>query len=276
MSTRENTALRLSALRHRPVYELEHVRDALRSGRLKITAARLRVIGRRDWSPWVSALSSFSSEALLSTIEALLEIATEQQSAPGPAVVWSGLEVPRSRVARTDQVLDRLLRQCERDILFAGYSFYRARTLLTPLVERMTKGARVRVVLDGTWMTLEPDTPRETAMAWLRGGFAKTAWPDGARLPELYCDPRTLVRTRNDDGSVFAPYSMHAKCLIVDRTVALVGSANFTKRAQENNLEVGALIHDESYVRTLLHQWESAIQHGIVVRVPTRRTHTQG
>ncbi len=35
---------------------------------------------------------------------------------------------------------------------------------------------------------------------------------------------------------------MHAKVLVVDGSVALVGSANLTSRAMEQNLEIGVLV----------------------------------
>lgn len=54
-------------------------------------------------------------------------------------------------------------------------------------------------------------------------------------LPALFYDPRSL-----ETGDARA--SLHAKCVIVDRSRALVTSANFTDAAQRTNVEVGVHI----------------------------------
>ncbi|MCA9694199.1 MAG: DISARM system phospholipase D-like protein DrmC [Myxococcales bacterium] len=261
----------LATLCERPRHELEDALAQLRSGRLKtpVTSARLAAAGLR-WEAWAEALGVFPREALEHTLIALLALGERTRELPSPEVVWSGVDVPRSRVQRTDVVLARLLASCKDDVLIASYSFAGARELLTPLATRVASGVRVRVIVDGTKLSsLRPDTPRQEALRRLRSAFFRSVWPQGAEPPLLYCDPRTLAR-EEAKGVLQAPHSMHAKCVIIDREVALVGSANFTRRAQGDNLEVGALIRDPAFVRTLLHQWESAITHGVVVPVPTR------
>jgi phosphatidylserine/phosphatidylglycerophosphate/cardiolipin synthase-like enzyme len=49
---------------------------------------------------------------------------------------------------------------------------------------------------------------------------------------------------------------MHAKCIVVDGAKALVGSANFSNRGRDQNLEVGALVRDHHFVQSLAAAWE--------------------
>jgi phosphatidylserine/phosphatidylglycerophosphate/cardiolipin synthase-like enzyme len=42
----------------------------------------------------------------------------------------------------------------------------------------------------------------------------------------------------------------------VDGNIALVGSANFSNRGRDRNLEVGALIRDHHFVQSLLAAWD--------------------
>jgi phosphatidylserine/phosphatidylglycerophosphate/cardiolipin synthase-like enzyme len=58
---------------------------------------------------------------------------------------------------------------------------------------------------------------------------------------------------------------MHAKCIIVDRDKALVGSANFSNRGRDENLEVGALVRDHHFVQSLAAAWDDV--HGELVEV---------
>lgn len=87
----------------------------------------------------------------------------------------------------------------------------------------------------------------------------------------LYYVPSTR-RERNFRAGrpAFAPSSMHAKCIVVDRSLALVGSANFSSRARDNrdNVEVGALIRDHHFIESLLATWEAIA--GQLVAIPTR------
>jgi len=75
----------------------------------------------------------------------------------------------------------------------------------------------------------------------------------GDPQPTLFHDPRTLERRASRyDGPLFPPVYMHAKCVVVDRRRVLVGSANFARRAQALNIEVG---------------WRRAIASGFVVKM---------
>jgi len=61
--------------------------------------------------------------------------------------------------------------------------------------------------------------------------------------------------------------SLHAKCVVVDERWSLVGSANFTQRAQTRNLEVGALIDSAAFARDLIGQFRAATSARAFVRV---------
>jgi phosphatidylserine/phosphatidylglycerophosphate/cardiolipin synthase-like enzyme len=50
--------------------------------------------------------------------------------------------------------------------------------------------------------------------------------------------------------------------VVIDKRIALLGSANFTDRGQSRNVEVGAVIEDEAFARALASQWWSAVSAG--------------
>lgn len=74
-------------------------------------------------------------------------------------------------------------------------------------------------------------------------------------MPRLYHDPRSL-----ETGPERA--SLHAKCVIVDRHVALVTSANFTDAAQWKNVEAGVEIHHVPTVARLADYFHGLIHAG--------------
>jgi len=87
--------------------------------------------------------------------------------------------------------------------------------------------------------------------------FRLHEWP-GEKVPALYYDPRSL------DLDAFQRSSLHAKCIVVDRKVALVTSANFTEAAQMRNLEVGALVRCEQFAAQLTGHFETLADAGLL------------
>lgn len=176
-----------------------------------------------------------------------------------PDLVWSGETGARSRARLTRFVIGDLFASVQRSVFIAGYSFYTATELFTPLFRRADELAargdrlpRVRVVLDCS--STKDDEPGDDAATIARRAaedFRSTCWRQTTLEAELfYYEPSTERRGK------FAPNSMHAKCIVVDEEVALVGSANFSTRGRDNrSLEVGALIRDHNFVQSLLGAW---------------------
>jgi len=59
---------------------------------------------------------------------------------------------------------------------------------------------------------------------------------------------------------------LHAKCIIIDRSEALITSANFTEAAQERNIEVGVKVRHKPLVERLASYFEALIETGRLVR----------
>lgn len=146
-------------------------------------------------------------------------------------LVWSGSTAPRSCARSTRESIEDLLSTAERDVFVAGYSFDHASDLFQPLVARATHFAqlgrplpRVRVVLDCSRKPAHAYPDREALARAVRDDFWHGCWTPCAIQPEL----RYLGASADRTSDGFAPVSMHAKCIIIDRQVALVGSANFS------------------------------------------------
>jgi phosphatidylserine/phosphatidylglycerophosphate/cardiolipin synthase-like enzyme len=81
-------------------------------------------------------------------------------------------------------------------------------------------------------------------------------WPE---LPQLFYDPRSL-----SDNPMHRS-SLHAKCVVTDRSAALITSANFTQAAQLRNIEVGLLVRHLTLVERLACYFEGLIDSGQLV-----------
>jgi phosphatidylserine/phosphatidylglycerophosphate/cardiolipin synthase-like enzyme len=99
--------------------------------------------------------------------------------------------------------------------------------------------------------------------------FREKEWP-GKRLPEVYYDPRSL------EAELDKRSSLHAKCIVIDRKIAFVSSANFTEAAHARNIEVGTLVHSERFADQVVHHFESLVDAGILLPIPGFTTMQQG
>jgi len=175
-----------------------------------------------------------------------------------PELVWSGTKGSRSCARDTRYVIEDLFADVRHEVMIAGYSFDHATDLFEPLFERAAQltargepPPRVTVVLDASRTKASAGDTDESIAHKAAERFSSTCWRTDALPAEVLVYRPSLER--KPDG--FAPYSMHAKCIIVDREVALVGSANFSNRGRDRNLEAGALIRDHHFVQSLLAAW---------------------
>ena len=146
--------------------------------------------------------------------------------------------------------------------MVAGFTVYQGQEVFRTLAERMAThpGLRVRLYLD---VHRSPsDTGAESeVVSRFAARFAKYDWPAGVRLPEVYYDPRSL----GTDPTSRAV--LHAKCVVVDREIAFVTSANFTPAAHERNIEVGVIIRSERLAGRLVDHFESLSRLGLLRQV---------
>lgn len=223
--------------------------------RASLAAARLGHL----WPP-LEPLAGLDAQNLARVLGAILS----ERAAHPPArveLVWTGGEGKTAYARPTASVVRELFERAEHHVLIAGYSFDHGASILAPLHERMlAKGVAVDLYLhiERARHGSDLDAHLEHQVAT----FFATNWPFGAPLPTLYVAPRTI------DPSLFE--SLHAKCVVVDERVALLGSANFTDRGQSRNVEVGARIEDVGFAHALVAQFRAATGAAVFRAVASR------
>jgi phosphatidylserine/phosphatidylglycerophosphate/cardiolipin synthase-like enzyme len=137
-------------------------------------------------------------------------------------VVWTGpgSEVTTSRL--TSEAIATMLDAARSEILLIGYAVHDQPRVAAALQDAAARGVGITLLLerheDNSGYS-SPHSPFGEVPA------TRLAWP----------------RQHRPLGA-----ALHAKVLVVDRTSALVGSANITGRALESNLECGILIRGGS------------------------------
>lgn len=249
------------ALSGLPLHDLEALLRAVQRGNVDcpVTEAALLAAGFGNRASQAAVALAGANQA---GVEAALRAAiAERMYRPPPRLelVWTGPETPTSATRDTSVVVRRLFEGARESVIVAGYSFDHGEDIFRPLYDGMKLyGVRVSFYLDieGT-----ADTASQ-ADAYARARideFFIENWPFGHPLPDVFYDPRTAVK-----GPPWA--SLHAKCVVVDQRITLIGSANFTERGQERNVEAGVLIEDEDFACRLVAQWRSLVDSRVVRR----------
>jgi phosphatidylserine/phosphatidylglycerophosphate/cardiolipin synthase-like enzyme len=213
--------------------------------------------------PLLDALGGLDTASVRAVLRAVL---AERTHRPPPRLdlVWSGPDARGSAARDTSLVVRALFEGAERDVLVGGYSFDKPE-ILAPLHRAMVeRGVRATVFMDIASTAKSAALADEHAIALIDQFFFRV-WTFGAPRPAVYWDPRTAR-----PGPPWQ--SMHAKCIVVDESRALVTSANFTGRGQERNIEVGVLIEDRAFASELSAQWRALIAAGALSRYHSATT----
>ncbi len=227
----------------RALAELSRAPAAAPVTRALLAAARLGHLWAR-----LSAFASLDAATLALLIGAILR---ERAARPQTMVelVWTGGEGKTAYARPTASVIRELFEQAEQHVLIAGYSFDHGASILEPLHARMlARGVAVDLYLhvDRARPGRDLNKHLEHAVAT----FFAVNWPFGTPHPVVYVAPRTLDPMLQE--------SLHAKCVVVDEHLTVLGSANFTDRGQSRNIEVGARIDDRGFALALVGQFRAA------------------
>ena len=197
--------------------------------------------------------SGWSTVQVATSLDALALVKDRGAPMPGLEYVVSGPSVRGIPTRDTAAVVQSLLAAAEHDVLIVGYAFYKGAALFQGLHDRWAErpSMRVRMIVD-VRRPVNDTSLDDQIVARFASEFGKRQWPWRPR-PEIYHDPRALHR----DPALRA--SMHAKCVIVDRRICLITSANFTPAAQERNIEIGVLVRDAEQIRRLSEYFDALV-----------------
>jgi phosphatidylserine/phosphatidylglycerophosphate/cardiolipin synthase-like enzyme len=157
----------------------------------------------------------------------------------GPEAVWTAPNVPGLEGRTTLAVAD-LINRATSTVYAATYSAGAGADYVQAIAHAIDRGVSVTVILD-------------------RGMQAK----NGGALPKTLAGARVWTYAAKPVGT-WMPLQ-HAKMVVVDRSSALVTSANFSNAAARLNLECGLLSHDVSVATGLVRQLEMLHEHGVLV-----------
>lgn len=248
--------------------DLRQLASSLKSRRVSAPYSELQVT--RVLSPKLAAEvtaslqelegSGFNEQQIATTLELLVRDRSDgRKSEPPIDLVTSGPEAPGIANRDTAVVVRELFAHAKKSVLIVGYAVYQGASVFEALAERMEKIPELDVKLFLNIARPDNDTtPAEIIVSRFTQRFRDSQWPEGCPLPAVYYDPRSVAEDKRS--------SLHAKCVVVDAEQVFVSSANFTKAAQERNIEVGLKIESHWLAGRLIRHFQLLHEHGLAVR----------
>jgi len=171
-----------------------------------------------------------AARSVAPTVESMLDL------------VLSGPEVDGVPTRETAAVMEELFGRAQSEVILVGYAVHGGGEVFRRLAERMIEvpGLSVWMCLDISRPMGDASHPDEIVRRFI-AKFYDRQWPWIGR-PSIYYDTRALSSSSTERTS------LHAKCVVIDRSIALVTSANFTTAAQQRNIEVGVLLSHSAQV----------------------------
>ena len=162
----------------------------------------------------------------------------------------------------TGVVVRQMFARADRSVLAVGFAIHQGRSIFQALASRLDEMEDLEVVLCVDIRREIGNTTRTSQILRAYAArFVEAEWP-GTRLPRIYYDPRSLSPDRGVRSA------LHAKCVAVDSTEALVTSANFTEAAQLRNIELGLHVRVPPIVRQIEDHFFSLMRNGHLERLP--------
>jgi hypothetical protein len=244
--------------------DLRAIAMAIREGRLASQPSPMALRSycdpeRAEWLSQVLVAMQASAGTLAQWIELLAHERERVAAARGSIdLVWTGPEVEGMHNRETGAAVRELFGTAKRSVLAVGYAIHQGKEVLAPLAASLDRNPdlEVRMVVD-IQRAFGDTTGEHDLVARYAAMFRREQWP-GVILPRVFYDPRSLAFDTAQRSS------MHAKCVVVDRSVALVTSANFTTAAQQRNFELGLLVRDATVAGSVWDHFDALVRAGVL------------
>ena len=175
-------------------------------------------------------------------------------------LVWSG---PQTDVNyNTRVVFEDLLTSAEHSIWVSSYVVQSRRRVLGHLAQHMdtTPSLRANLILNMPRYKRDDRTNRRIVREFADRFWQR--WP-GKRRPCVYYDPRSV--RRQDRGR------LHSKLVVADAERVFITSANLTRAAWDDNIELGLFIKDAALANDVIAHLHDLIAKRHLVRLPGSR-----
>lgn len=198
---------------------------------------------------WQKDNPTMQGESIAAALCAAHHAVEQAQAALSIEVVWTGPEVSRIPVRRTEQVLLQLIRAASQELTLASFALYKVPKITQALIAALNRGVQVRIIAE----TTEGDT-------FVPFGVEAGLGQEVARRSDVY-EWDKAKRPRDKSGR---HGSLHMKVAIADRHHLFITSANLTNYALSLNMEMGILVRSSAIARQVSEHLDQLIEQKVI------------
>ena len=195
------------------------------------------------------ASPTVTSREVASAFRAAAQVVSLMETRGALELVWTGPKTGLIPTRQTEQVMLEVIDSARSDLFLVSYVFFNTPSIVSALNTAIARGVIIKALL-------EPSMEH--------GGTVHT---NGIKaMHEVVAD--ASIYTWDDDlekkSGTYLGSSVHAKCVVADRKLAFITSANITMAALERNMELGVLIRGGSEPERLHDHLEALVKTGII------------
>jgi phosphatidylserine/phosphatidylglycerophosphate/cardiolipin synthase-like enzyme len=206
--------------------------------------------------------SEINPSALALALRVGVRLSDQISQAQNVELVWTG---PRSGVAtrQTGQVVQEVIRAAQKLLWIVSFTVRDIDELKTPLLEALSTGVSVRLIMEDK-QERDGSSMKAKTMASLKD----ISLAGHANLTCYIWPPFMRQQKTNRADQVYLTDSLHAKCLLADTHKLFITSANLTRTALNQNMELGVLLTGGSHPHTIQMHFQQLIEKGILLALP--------
>ena len=198
-----------------------------------------------------SRIPAQSGAVIAAATHAAVTTAESVQAEHKVSLVWTGPSTAPVSLRSTRSVLNTIVANATENLVLVSFASYDVADLTAALTDAIARGVEVTLILEtpddpGARLEIGPTHP----FAPIKDAASFYRWPLEAREVFFASTAR-----------------LHAKCVIADRSTALITSANLTSAGINDNIELGILIEAGPLPGRLQQHLELLIEDGTLERV---------
>jgi cardiolipin synthase len=203
-----------------------------------------------------------SPQALGLALKASAQVADHYTRSQQLELVWTG---PSSGIAtrQTGQVVHEVIRAAQKQLWIVSFTVRDIDELKPPLFEALSKGVALNLIMED-----KQERDGSSMKAKTMASLAEIGLAGHKNLTSYIWPPFMRQQKTNRASQIYLADSLHAKCLLADTHKVFITSANLTRTALNQNMELGVLITGGPHPKSLSQHFQQLIEKGILLALP--------
>ena len=200
---------------------------------------------------WKGASDVLAPQAVLAAVASQRFIEARKTKAE---ICWSGPTDSLQGFRTTSAAYGELISSAKKSVLILTFSIGEVESLRTSLEAIVARGVSVKIILED-FDVASQESRRDKIQHFgpiVLGCAQIRVWP--------------ISNRRTHKGQIYG--SMHVKCLVIDEEAILITSANWSRAAMQDNMELGVVLRDRELIGPLVAHFDYLQTSGVLAAYP--------